>query len=42
MTLQGVKQRSKIAESREGAPWRTYAQRGAGDPVEHPDRDDRS
>jgi hypothetical protein len=42
MKSQSVKQRSKIAESRERAPWRTGAQRGAGGPVEHPDRNNRS
>jgi hypothetical protein len=42
MKPQSVKERSKIAEGRERAPWGTDAQRGAGDPVEHPDRNDRS
>jgi hypothetical protein len=42
MKSQSVKQRAKIAESRERAPWRTGAQRGAGDPVEHPHRNNRS
>jgi hypothetical protein len=42
MKSQSVKQRSKIAESRERAPWRTGAQRGAGGPVEHPHRNNRS
>jgi hypothetical protein len=42
MKSQSVKPRSKIAESRERAPWRTGAQRGAGGPVEHPHRNNRS
>lgn len=42
MKSQRVKQRSKIAKSRERAPWRTGAQRGAGGPVEHPHRHHRS
>jgi hypothetical protein len=42
MKPQRVKERSKIAEGRERTPWGTDAQRGAGDPVEHPGRNDRS
>jgi len=42
MKPHSVKERSKIGEGRERAPWGTDAQRGAGDPVEHPDRNDRS
>ena len=42
MKPQSVKERSKIAEGRERTPWGADAQRGAGYPVEHPDRNDRS
>jgi hypothetical protein len=37
-----IKKRSKIGEGRERAPWGADAQCRAGDPVEHPDRNDRS
>lgn len=42
MKSQSVKQRSKITESFERAPWRAGAQRGACGPVEHPHRNNRS
>jgi hypothetical protein len=42
MKPQSVKERSKIAEGRERAPRGTDAQRRAGHPVKHPDRNDRS
>ncbi len=42
MKPQAVKKRTKIAEGSHRAPWRSHAQRGAGDSVEHPDGHDRS